>query len=144
MTGTQPNLTKIGVGVLIFNQNRILLGRRRGSHGAGDWATPGGHLEFGESPERCGQREVLEETGLTLNDTIKGPFTHDCFVQENRHYITLFLLAHDVTGTPELREPEKCEGWHWFPLTTLPSPLFSPLETLLRENDLAALARKTA
>ncbi|WP_026509701.1 MULTISPECIES: NUDIX hydrolase [unclassified Butyrivibrio] len=33
----------------------------------GKWIAPGGHLENGESPDDCVRREVLEETGLTLN-----------------------------------------------------------------------------
>lgn len=39
---------RIGVGVLIFRDGKLLLGKRRGSHGAGDWSAPGGHLEFGK------------------------------------------------------------------------------------------------
>lgn len=37
---------KIGVGILIFKKNKVLLARRKGSHGAGEYAGPGGHLEF--------------------------------------------------------------------------------------------------
>lgn len=140
---SQPQ-TKIGVGVLMFSDNRILLGRRKGSHGAGEWAAPGGHLEFGESPEACAKREAQEETGLVLNTLQQGPFTHDYFAEVNRHYITLFMLAPEVTGTPECCEPDKCEGWQWFPLDALPAPLFAPLQTLLKEHDLAALAIKPA
>ncbi|EIC82110.1 NUDIX hydrolase [Serratia sp. M24T3] len=56
---------QIGIGVLIFREGKILLGRRKGSHGAGDWSAPGGHLEFGETPEICGIREAWEETGIS-------------------------------------------------------------------------------
>ena len=34
---------------------------------AGKWIGIGGKFESGESPEDCAAREVLEETGLTLN-----------------------------------------------------------------------------
>lgn len=33
----------------------------------GKWIAPGGHCEMGESPDDCVKREVLEETGITLN-----------------------------------------------------------------------------
>lgn len=59
----------VGVGVLIFNDKKqMLLGKRKGSHGAGTWCNPGGHLEFGESFEQCAIREVEEETGLKIVD----------------------------------------------------------------------------
>ena len=32
---------------------------RQGEHGAGSWSTPGGHLDFGASPQACAARESL-------------------------------------------------------------------------------------
>ena len=68
----QPQRPKVGVGVLIVSGSSVLLGKRRGSAGAGTWATPGGHLEFGESWAQCAVREVQEETGLTVTDVRLG------------------------------------------------------------------------
>lgn len=62
---------QVGVGVLILRDGKVLLGRRKGSHGAGCWSAPGGHLEFGEAVEDCALREALEETGLALSDMQK-------------------------------------------------------------------------
>ena len=59
---------QVGVGVLILRDGKVLLGRRKGSHGAGCWSAPGGHLEFGETLEDCAAREVLEETGLKIRN----------------------------------------------------------------------------
>ena len=57
----------VGVGVFVYNMDgKILLGKRKGAHGAGEWSLPGGHLEFNESFERCCEREVMEETGICL------------------------------------------------------------------------------
>lgn len=135
-----------GVGVLIFRDGKLLLGRRKGSHGAGDWSAPGGHLEFGESPDDCARREVLEETGLQLNTLQNGAFVSDIFPEVNKHYITLLVVSHDASGEPQLLEPEKCEGWQWFAPEALPEPLFAPLRSWLTRDGLAALqalARKT-
>jgi ADP-ribose pyrophosphatase YjhB (NUDIX family) len=53
----------VGMGILVTRGEQVLLGQRRGSHGAGDYAAPGGHLEYGESFETAVRREVREETG---------------------------------------------------------------------------------
>ncbi len=39
----------VGIAVLVINDNRVLLGKRKNAHGSGTWAFPGGHLEFNES-----------------------------------------------------------------------------------------------
>jgi 8-oxo-dGTP diphosphatase len=125
-----PNQTRVGVGVIVLRAGRVLLGLRRGSHGAGSWALPGGHLDFGEGVESCARRELLEETGLVAATIRQAPFTVDGFPSEGRHYVTLFVQAFDVTGEPENREPEKCAGWDWFRWDELPEPLFAPLQSL--------------
>ncbi|MCU5775531.1 NUDIX hydrolase [Erwiniaceae bacterium BAC15a-03b] len=132
---------RVGVGVLIFRQGKLLLGCRKGSHGAESWSAPGGHLEFGESVEQCARREVLEETGLQLATIERGPVTNDIFADEQKHYITLFALAYAPAGEPRLCEPDKCSGWQWFAVDALPAPLFLPLQNLLLQYGANTLSR---
>ena len=61
---SELNVPRIGVAAFVIKENKVLLGLRKGAHGAMLWATPGGHLEFGESVIECATRELREETGL--------------------------------------------------------------------------------
>lgn len=72
---------------------------------AGQWAFPGGHLEFGESYAECAERESLEETGLKVKAVKTAAFTNDVFASENKHYITIFVLCEreDRTQHPQVR-----------------------------------------
>jgi len=125
---------RVGVATVIFRKNCILLGERIGSHGAHTWATPGGHLELGESIEECAKRETLEETGLVVNSISKLGFTNDIFNKENKHYVTLFVIASCDQGEPQIMEPGKCKQLKWCELDKLPLPLFLPLINLLKEQ----------
>ncbi|HEY1074685.1 MAG TPA: NUDIX hydrolase [Patescibacteria group bacterium] len=124
------NRPKVGVGVFIRKENKVLLIKRRGSHGEGTWGLVGGHLEFGETPEACAIREVNEETGLTITPPQRMCFTNDIFPEEQKHYITLFLTADHIEGEAENKEPEVCETLEWFEWDNLPTPLFLPLVNL--------------
>ncbi|CAH7040157.1 ADP-ribose pyrophosphatase [Vibrio chagasii] len=127
------NQVRVGVAAVIFREGRILLGERIGSHGANTWATPGGHLELGESIEECAQRETLEETGLEVCDFKKLGFTNDIFEKEGKHYVTLYVVATSTSSEPQVMEPHQCKQWQWFDLDELPEPLFLPLVNLLKE-----------
>ncbi|MCH9626553.1 MAG: RNA pyrophosphohydrolase [Chlamydiales bacterium] len=125
------NYPRIGIGVIVLDYNKILLGKRKNTHGEGTWAPPGGHLEFGETPEEGAKRELLEETGLHAQGIRRGQWTND-FTGE-KHYISLFMHVTSFSGTLTLKEPEKCEKWEWFSLSDLPSPLFLSLTLLLKD-----------
>lgn len=125
---------KVGVGVIVRKDGKVLLGKRKNAHGAGDWSFPGGHLEYHESPEEACVREVAEETGLAIKNIKHVAFTNDIFDGDDMHYITLYLVADYDGGEVVLREPEKCEGWEWFSWDNLPTPRFQGLDHLLQQK----------
>lgn len=127
---TDKRRPMVGVAAILCRHGKVLLGRRRGSHGAGAWQFPGGHLELNESVEACAVREVYEETGLTVRSAGLGLFTNDLFEAEGKHYITLFVLVEGHEGEPFVREPDKCDRWAWFDWRALPEPLFLPIKNL--------------
>lgn len=88
---------KIGVGVCVIKDGAVLLGQRLNAHGEGSWSFPGGHLEFGETWSACAEREVKEETGLTIGNITFANVTNDIFKAENKHYITLQFIC-EQTG----------------------------------------------
>jgi 8-oxo-dGTP diphosphatase len=124
---------KIGVGVIIWRDGKLLIGKRLSKHGHDNWSFPGGHVEYGESPEDAAMREVAEETNLKLTDLSKYHFTNDVY-PNGTQYITLFFEAEKFDGKLENLEPEKCAGWLWCEPDQLPEPLFIPIRTLITEK----------
>ena len=109
-----------------MRRGRVLLGRRRGSHGEGYYAAPGGHIEFGESFEQTARREVREETRLEIADLRLLSVGNYIFHRDDgaRHYVDVDFVCEALAGEPQLMEPEKCDGWAWYDLDDLPQPLF--------------------
>ncbi len=61
-----PEYPRVGVGAVVFREGRVLLVRRGGAPSRGLWAIPGGALELGETLREGAEREILEETGITI------------------------------------------------------------------------------
>ena len=124
------NIVRVGVGVLILKDTKVLLGKRKGSHGAGSWCLPGGHLDYGESFAECVLREAKEETGFDVIPEEIVSLSND--IAYGKHYVTIGIKGRIKSGALELMEPEKCEKWDWFSLDELPSPLFHPTENVIK------------
>lgn len=125
---------RVGIGVFIIKNGSFLMMRRQGSHGEGSWSVPGGHLEFGESFEETAQREVEEETGLTIKNIRFGGITNDHFACDKKHYVTIWMLSDWDGGEPVNREPTKCTAIEWRTFDTLPERLFLPWQQLLNSE----------
>lgn len=123
---------QVGLGLLVVRHNTILLGQRRSSHGSGEYATPGGHLESTESFEDCLLRELEEEAGpefkiknlgfLCVTNLTKYP---------PKHYVDIGMVAEWDAGEPKVMEPTKLETWDWYDLDNLPSPLFGCVDNYI-------------
>lgn len=120
---TEQLRPKVGIGVMILKDGRVLLGKRKNAHGAGEYSFPGGHLEYMESFETCARRETMEEAGIEI-DNVRFLFLGNLKTYAPKHYAHIQLVADWKSGEPQLLEPEKCEGWGWYPLDALPSPCF--------------------
>ena len=114
---------KVCVGVMIFKAGKILLAKRKGSHGEGEYAFPGGHLEYMESFSDCARRETREECGIEIGN-IRFQFLANVVAYAPKHYAHINLIADWVSGEPEVLEVTKSESWDWYELDNLPKPLF--------------------
>jgi 8-oxo-dGTP diphosphatase len=126
------SMVRVGVGCVVQRADgALLLVRRRGVHGDGTWSTPGGHLDFGETPEACAAREAMEETGITVRDARLVATTNDVMPEDGRHYVTLWVVAEHDRGEAEPLATHELDTVRWFARDALPSPLFSPLRAAL-------------
>ncbi len=125
---------RVGIGVMIQNEKgEALLGLRRGSHGAGEWSFPGGHLEFGEKIFETAEREVKEETGLDIGEfeLISVADEMRYIKSDGKHYLNIGIKGKYNGGEPRVIEPDKCKEWRWVSLDNLPENLFEGTELVI-------------
>lgn len=108
---------------MILKDEKVLLTKRKGSHGEGEYSFPGGHLEYMESFEDCALREIEEECGIKIKN-LRFQFLTNTKEYYPRHYVHIGMMADWEEGEPELLEPNKAEGWKWYSLDNLPNPMF--------------------
>ena len=112
MASDAPQYPLVGIGVLVLRDGKTLLHKRKRAHGAGEYASPGGHLEYMEGFEECARREVREESGIEIAN-VRFQYLSNITVWEPRHYVHIGLAADWKSGEPQVLEPEKCESWGW-------------------------------
>ncbi len=124
----------VGVATIITRGDEVLLLKRKNAHGDGTWSTPGGHLDFGETPEQCAIRETREETGLDISEVKFKAMTNDVFEVEGKHYISIWMEGRYAGGEPIVNAEYESSEVGWFAWTALPEPLFLPFQHLLEGN----------
>ncbi|THD82527.1 MAG: NUDIX domain-containing protein [Phenylobacterium sp.] len=114
---------RVGCGVAILRDGKLLLIGRARPPEAGCWSLPGGKVDLWERTEEAARGEIAEELGIKL-----GALELLCVVdyvapEEREHWVSPAFLANEFEGEPALLEPEKHTGLGWFALDALPSSL---------------------
>jgi ADP-ribose pyrophosphatase YjhB (NUDIX family) len=92
-----PNRPLIGVGVVVFKDDRVLLIRRGKPPREGQWSLPGGRQRLGERVAQAAAREVAEEAGIEIDvgglvDVVDS-ITRDAAGAVEYHYTLVDVVA---------------------------------------------------
>jgi 8-oxo-dGTP diphosphatase len=131
----RTNPPGVGAGIVLFYSGYVLLGKRKGAHGEGEWALPGGKVDPNEDPAKTAIRELEEETGIIVPVVEKINFwSWDSYPEITRDFVTLYFRA-PWPGNQQasIMEPHKCEAWMPYPWDELPENGFGGLEGLAAE-----------
>ena len=108
-----PQAIPVGNMIVVDDQQRILLGRRRpeATYEAGKWNLPGGRCEEGESYQTTALRELHEEFGLTVDASALSAFGGYCCVYDDRVVNAFYYIVRVGAGVyVEVAADEFSEG----------------------------------
>lgn len=110
--------------IVLNDDEEVLLERRSDT---GEWGLPGGMMDINESARSCARREVLEETGLVIDDlwlfgVYSGPGYEGRYPNGDEvAVVQIAFVAEQFTGELAVSEESHEVGFH--PLDRLPAPL---------------------
>lgn len=126
------------VATLLFQNKKILLGRRLEKNQFMGWQCPGGYLQQGETPEQSAKRHCLQKAGIEITELGAGPYSNNIFSGQ-QHTVTLYVIAQSYRiQNPHCFKNEKIQ-WQWFATDELPEALFLPLKILTAQQNISDL-----
>jgi 8-oxo-dGTP diphosphatase len=110
-----PDHPLLAVGAVVIHEGRVLLVRRLRPPGQGQWAIPGGKVDLGETLAQAAEREILEETGLTIAAG-EPVYTFEVVERDEEgrvrfHYVIVDLAAEYLGG--DLRPGDDAADARW-------------------------------
>jgi 8-oxo-dGTP diphosphatase len=112
---SKPKQPIIAVGAVTFHEERVLLVERKQAPNQGQWAIPGGKVRLGESLYAAAEREIHEETGVTVK-ALRPIHTFELIEKGSHgevlyHYVIIDLLAEYVSGQPKPADDARAAAW---------------------------------
>ncbi len=110
-----PDVPRVAVGAIVFKEGRVLLVKRGQPPSQDQWAIPGGRVELGETLQAAAEREIKEETGLTIRAGdpayIFDAIQRDDAGRVRFHYVIVDLLADYLAGEPRPGDDAREARW---------------------------------
>jgi len=118
-----PERPIAGVGVVVFRNEEVLLVKRKKAPYKGQWSIPGGKQRLGETVTQAACRELMEETGVEVNELTLIDVI-DIIVPDEEgkilyHYIVADYRTHWLSG--ECSPGDDAQDVQWFNLNKLGS-----------------------
>jgi ADP-ribose pyrophosphatase YjhB (NUDIX family) len=132
-----PDRPVVGVGVVVWREDRFLLVRRGKAPNKGQWSLPGGAQHLGETVFDAAHREIMEEAALDVEivglvDVVDGIKT-DNQGRVQFHYTLVDLVAESKHGEAVAGDDAAAVGW--YRLADLADlGLWSETERIIRES----------
>jgi ADP-ribose pyrophosphatase YjhB (NUDIX family) len=105
----------LAVSAAVIRDDRVLVVRRARSPAKGLFTLPGGAVELGETLEQAVEREIREETDLSIAPIglagYREVVTRDADDRVERHFVILCFAARWVAGEPRLNEELSEARW---------------------------------
>ena len=110
-----PSRPFVGVGVVVLKEENVLLIRRGRPPRLGEWSLPGGAQSVGETVQETARREVLEETGVSIQNPeffeVVDSIIKDDDGRVKVHYTLIDYWANWESGTPQGADDAQQAEW---------------------------------
>ena len=118
-----PDRPYVGVGVIVFRDQEVLLVKRNKDPNKGHWSIPGGRQMLGETVAEAAQRELLEETGIKVDPLLLVDVV-DAIIPDDEgkikyHYTLVDYMGHWYSG--DSRAGDDVQEVRWVHLNELSS-----------------------
>lgn len=112
---SSPSKIKSAVGVIVNEDGKVLITKRKVAPFLGFWVMPGGKSDKDESPQQTAVREVKEEVGIVGEITKQIAFKESLPSENNkfRHY-EIYYYQIDVPSSVEVKPSiDEVEKYTW-------------------------------
>lgn len=115
MNREYPSLPMVGVGVVVWQGERVLMIQRGKEPRRGQWSLPGGLQEVGETVAEAAAREVREETGVEIGPPVLvdviDAVQRDDDGRIRSHYTLIDMTAEWMSGEPVAGDDAMAAAW---------------------------------
>jgi ADP-ribose pyrophosphatase YjhB (NUDIX family) len=119
---------KVAAGVLVIQDDEVLLVRRVMKPQRGYWGIPAGFVDAFEDPARAAERECLEETGLEVTP---GELFTVLSGRDHPRGADIFIAYQGTITGGQLRAGDDADQAKFFPYDQLPRLAFNVTRKIL-------------